>query len=53
MSDISSANMKLHFLKNYETIDKIVLVDDDNKVLSIISKELDNIILLQDSELID
>lgn len=53
MLDISSANMKLHFLKNYETIDKIVLVDDDNKVLSTISKELDNIILLQDSELID
>ena len=26
---------------------------DDNKVLSTIAKELDNIILLQDSELID
>ena len=53
MPNISSANIKLHFLKNYETIDKIILVDDDNKVLSTISKELDNIILLQDSELID
>ena len=53
ISNISSANMKLHFLKNYETIDKIVFVDDDNKVLSTISKELDNIILFQDSELID
>ena len=53
MNQANQLNMKLHFLKNYETIDKIVLVDDDNKVLSTIANELDNIILLQDSELID
>ena len=49
----SSAELKLDFLKKYNTSNKIVLVDDDNHVLSTISKELDNIILLQDSELID
>lgn len=49
----SSAELKLDFLKRYNTSNKIVLVDDDNHVLSTISKELDNIILLQDSELID
>lgn len=49
----SSAELKLDFLKRYNTSNKIILVDDDNHVLSTISKELDNIILLQDSELID
>lgn len=49
----SSAELKLDFLKKYNTSNKIVLVDDDNHVLSTISKELDNITLLQDSELID
>ena len=49
----SSAELKLNFLKKYNTNNKIVLVDDDNHVLSTISKELDNITLLQDSELID
>ena len=51
--DMSSSNMKVQFLKNYKTIDKIILVDDDNRVLSAISSELKNIILFQDSELID
>ena len=49
----SSAELKLDFLKKYNTSNKIVLVDDDNHVLSTISKELDNITLLHDSELID
>jgi len=49
----SSAELKLDFLKKYNTSNKIVLVDDDNHVLSTISKELDTITLLQDSELID
>ena len=53
--DASSANLKLQFLKNYiiKENEKIVFVDDDNKVLSTVAKELHNIILLQDSELID
>ena len=51
--DKSSAEIKLEFLKNYETNDLIVLVDDDNKVLSTIDKGIKNVILLQDSELID
>lgn len=49
----SSAELKLDFLKKYNTSNKIVLVDDDNHILSTISKELDTITLLQDSELID
>ena len=53
LPDVSSSNMKLHFLQNYKIKDKMVLVDDDNKVLSTVANELDNIILFQDSELID
>ena len=53
MPDMSSSNMKLQFLKNNQIEGKIVLVDDDNRVLSTISNELKNIILFQDSELID
>jgi len=49
----SSANLKLLFLKNYKSKNKIVLVDDDIRVLNTINEELDNILLYQDSELID
>lgn len=51
--NITTVDLKLQFLKNYKTNDKMILVDDDNKVLSTISEEIDNIILFQDSELID
>lgn len=49
----SSAQMKLDFIKNYQSDKKIILVDDDNYILKELSKELKNVILLQDSELID
>lgn len=51
--NITTVDLKLQFLKNYKTNDKMILVDDDNKVLSTISEEIDNIILFQDSELVD
>ena len=51
--NVSSPNMKLQFLKRYKTSDKMILVDDDNVVLSTISNGLNDIILFQDSELID
>ena len=50
---ISSPNLKLNFLKNHKSDNKVILVDDDNLVLSTISKDLNDILLLQDSELID
>ena len=45
--NLSSAEIKLNFLKNYKTSNKIILLDDDNHVLKTIGKELDNILLLQ------
>lgn len=51
--NISSANLKAEFLKNYKTKYRIILIDDDNKVLSTIADKMDNITLFQDSELID
>lgn len=53
IANMSSAEMKLKFLREFETNNKKVLVDDDNSILSTISKELKDIILLQDSELVD
>lgn len=50
---LSSAELKLMFLKKYKSDNKIIVVDDDNNVLKTISIELDNIKLYQDSELID
>lgn len=49
----TSPELKLDFLKKCDKNYKMVLVDDDNLVLSTISKEIDDIILFQDSELID
>ena len=51
--DLSSPNLKLNFLREYKSDNKKILLDDDNTVLKTISKELNNVILLQDSELID
>lgn len=50
---ISSALLKTNFLKNYKSNKKIVLVDDDNGVLKKVKKEIKDIKLFQDSELID
>ncbi len=50
---MSSSDLKLNFLKNYKTDYKKVLVDDDNKILKRISNNSNDIILYQDSELID
>ena len=49
----TSPQLKSDYFKNYKTDNKVILLDDDNSVLSLISKEVDNILLLQDSELID
>lgn len=50
---VTSAELKLMFLKQYNTNNKVILVDDDNNVLKTISKSINNIELYQDSELID
>ena len=49
----SSSNLKRLFLTDYKTNNKIILVDDDIRVLSAINDSLDNVMLFQDSELID
>ncbi len=53
ITDMSSSNMKKTFLENYETSSQIVVIDDDNQVIKTIGKELENVIVFQDSELID
>lgn len=49
----SSAELKLNFLESIDTNKTIIMLDDDNKVLDVISKSDKEIILYQDSELID
>lgn len=49
----SSKKLKLNYLKSLKSEEQIVLIDDDNEVLETIHKELKNVILYQDSELID
>ncbi len=49
----TSSELKTEFLKEYKTSNYMILVDDDNLVLSLVSKNVNNILLLQDSELID
>lgn len=49
----SSPEMKLNFLKEFECSEQKVLVDDDNQVIKTVGKGLDDIIVYQDSELID
>ena len=49
----ASKELKLNYLKSLKTDKQIILIDDDNEILNTIYKELKNIILYQDSELID
>ena len=53
IQNMKSCEMKFEFLKNYKTSFKVVLVDDDNQVLQFISSKLKNILLFQDSALVD
>lgn len=51
-TDLSSKELKCEFLKARKD-DVIILIDDDNSILKHIKKELPNVILYQDSSLID
>ena len=49
----TSSELKSKFLNKLERNKKIILIDDDNKVLEVVRKNNPDIILLQDSELVD
>lgn len=51
--NIDSPTLKSDFLKNLNTKSQIVLVDDDNAVIKKVLDVTDNVIVFQDSELID
>lgn len=50
---ISSADLKANYLKNVKADGQIVVVDDDNLVLKTIMEKAKEVIVFQDSELID
>lgn len=49
----SSSDLKLNYLMDIQTNKQIVLLDDDNSIINSILQNAKNIIVLQDSELID
>lgn len=49
----SSKELKLNYLKTLKNEEQIIFIDDDNEVLRTVRNELKNVILYQDSELID
>lgn len=51
--NIDSPTLKSDFLKNLNTNSQIVLVDDDNAVIKKVLDVTDNVMVFQDSELID
>jgi hypothetical protein len=53
ITNTSSPNMKLNFLRDYQSNNQKVLLDDDNQVLKIVGNNLEDVIVFQDSELID
>lgn len=50
---ISSADLKANYLKNLNSNKQIAVVDDDNLVLKTIMEKAKDVIVFQDSELID
>jgi len=51
--NFSSKELKANFLRKLNKDKQIVLVDDDNAILKYVAQEVENIILFQDSELVD
>ena len=49
----SSKELKLYYLKSLKNEEQIIFIDDDNEVLRTVRNGLKNIMLYQDSELID
>ncbi len=49
----TTKELKLNYLKKLDYNDKIIFIDDDNEVLRFVRDNLKDIILFQDSELID
>ena len=51
--NVSSPELKANYLQNFKTNKQIVLLDDDNYVLHKVMSTVNEIIVFQDSELID
>ena len=49
----TAKEIKIEFLTNYQTDKQIVFLDDDNDILRELYNNYDNIIVIQDSELVD
>lgn len=49
----SSPELKANFLNNFKTDKQIILIDDDNSILKQVMNTAKNVIVFQDSELID
>jgi len=50
---VSSPELKTNYLKDFATNKQVVLIDDDNSVLKKVMDNVNNVIVFQDSELID
>lgn len=48
-----SCNLKAQYLNSIDEDRQVILLDDDNNVLKVVSKSVDNVICIQDSEMID
>ena len=48
-----SCNLKAQYLNSIDEDRQVILLDDDNNVLKVVSKRVENIICIQDSEMID
>ena len=53
MEGITSSEIKANYLKNVKTDKQVVLLDDDNSVIKCVVKNVEGVIVFQDSELID
>ncbi len=51
--NFSSRELKLNYLKSLKSKKQLIFIDDDNEVLNTIHNNIKNIILYQDSKLID
>ena len=48
-----SCNLKAQYFNSIDEDRQVILLDDDNNVLKVVSKSVENIICIQDSEMID
>ena len=53
VTNVTSSEIKTNYLKEFKSNKQVILIDDDNRVLKSVSENVEDVIVYQDSEMVD